>query len=162
MGSVQRNRRRERSRHVGDGAILGRSAPPPVLRCIARPMERSPRAARRPSPRRGEVRRGLPGPSAPLSKVEEEASEEGGPEAEASGHPGCRIATVVHRSGPCEERRERQQSQGQRCSGVKGTHLPCSSPSHPTPKLTQGVVFPLGGGVDLSIIWRALSVLRRR
>lgn len=43
----------------------------------------------------------VPGPSTPLSKVEEEASEEGGPEAEASGCPGGCIATVVHRSGPC-------------------------------------------------------------
>lgn len=56
----------------------------------------------------GEVRRGLPGPSAPLSKVEEEASEEGGPEAEASNHPGCGIAAVVHRSGPWTERTQRQ------------------------------------------------------
>lgn len=69
-------------------AVLGPLAPLPVLRRCARLTERSPRAA-------------VPGPSTPLSKVEEEASEEGGPEAEASGRPGGCVATVVHRSGPC-------------------------------------------------------------
>lgn len=98
---------------MGDTAVLGPSAPFPVLRRGARLTERSPRAAVPAGRARGgaEARRGLPGPSAPLSKVEEEASEEGGPEAEAGGHPGCRVAAVVHRSGPCGgEKRKRRDS----------------------------------------------------
>lgn len=168
MGSVQRNRRRERSRHAGDGAILGHSAPPPVLRRIARLTERSPRAARRGEPaageRRGggEARRGLPGPSALLSKVEEEASEEGGPEAEAGGCPGCRVAAIVHCSGPCagETRRARQRRALRAApSGhehAKGTlPLPavprplCVPPPLPhaghLPGWMRAVTFPFGG-----------------
>lgn len=58
VGSVQRNRRWETSRHVGDGAILGRSMTTPVLRRIVCPTERSPRVAGRAEPAAGERRSG--------------------------------------------------------------------------------------------------------
>lgn len=90
MGSVQRNRRRERSRHVGDGAILGRSAPPPVLRCIARPMERSPRAARQPSPRRGRGAARPPGTLRSLIKSRGGGERGGWPRGRGQQPPGMR------------------------------------------------------------------------
>lgn len=94
----------------GHPRTLGAAARPPAHRPSR--GEESPGGAAAEPTAGGEVRRGLPGPSAPLSKVEEEeASQEGGPEAEAGSHPGRGVAAVVHRSGPCaEERRERQRT----------------------------------------------------
>lgn len=100
------------------------------------------------------MRPGLPGPSAPLSKVEEEeASQEGGPEAEAGSHPGRGVAAVVHRSGPCWERREREKdsvrASAERCENTSRTHLPVvpAGPLHIPPRSCLGCcVHPWKGG----------------
>lgn len=103
---------------------------------------------------------GLPGPSAPLSKVEEETSEEGGPKAEPGARSGRRVAAVVHRSGACAGERRRQR-RALRAVQVTPSDPPAHCPSYPTPRAgcSWGVAFPTRRDAGLSIAWRALLVV---
>lgn len=169
VGSVQRNGRRERSRHGGDGAILGRWAAPPVLRCRPSHGEQAPGGAEA-EPAAGTGAARPPGTLRSLIKSRGGGGEPGGwPRGRGRRPPGTRRC---RRRAPLrallgEERKGKRTVLGPVLRDVRTRAEPTSPwslqvPFTSHPEAAWGVVFTLGRAVDLSITWRALSVLRRR